>query len=107
MGRLLKSIEPQQGGDRRSDQRGSTSPLITRKQAITDAGLSEDQGKDALRVASLRSCGGLFISAQSIVMVKLFAGGKGGGKNAAGMVISSAFPMTDKPVDSDPRLVIQ
>jgi len=52
-GELLKQIEPQKGGDRKSDQRDCTDPLITRTQAATEAGMSERQRKTALRVATV------------------------------------------------------
>lgn len=55
-GELLKQIEPQQGGDRgggRGNQGGGVSPMVSRKQAMADAGMSVDQGKTALRVASI------------------------------------------------------
>lgn len=48
-GELLKQIEPLQGA--RSDLGGAT-PL-SRKQAIADAGMSSDQGKQALRTANI------------------------------------------------------
>ncbi|WP_050742986.1 MULTISPECIES: hypothetical protein [unclassified Shinella] len=54
-GELLKQIEPQKGGDRKSGQyqKGGTSPLITRKEAAEHAGLSPDQAKQAIRVANV------------------------------------------------------
>lgn len=54
-GELLAEIEPAQGGDRRSGdyQRDTGDPLISRKAAATDAGLSDRQRKTALRVASI------------------------------------------------------
>jgi hypothetical protein len=49
-GELLKLIEPQQGGDRKS-KRPAAAPLKTkRQQAATDAGLSSRQAKTAIRV---------------------------------------------------------
>lgn len=54
-GELLREIEPQQGGDRRSDQWDGDGPLVSRKQAAADAGLSERQQKQALRVARVPS----------------------------------------------------
>lgn len=54
-GELLAQIEPQKGGDRKSDeyQKDGRGPLISRKDAARDAGLSERQQKQALRVASV------------------------------------------------------
>ena len=52
-GELLKQIEPQQGGDRRSNQRDGAVPLVTRTSAADGAGLSERQRKTALRVADV------------------------------------------------------
>lgn len=52
-GELYKQIEPQRGGDRRSDQRDAAGPLMTRKQAAGDAGMSERQMKTAIRVANV------------------------------------------------------
>lgn len=49
-GELLKQIEPQQGGDRRST---GGSPPVGRKAAAAAAGLSEHQRKTALRVANV------------------------------------------------------
>ncbi len=49
-GQLLKQIEPQQGGDRRSKGR---CPPLDRKRAASDAGLSDDQRKTAIRVANV------------------------------------------------------
>jgi hypothetical protein len=51
-GELLDQIEKKQGGDRR-DQRGGKSPLVSRKSAAKAAGMSDDQMKDALRVAKV------------------------------------------------------
>ncbi len=53
MGELLKQVEPSKGG-RPSETRGGGSPsLNTRKGAADAAGLSSDQRKQALRVASI------------------------------------------------------
>lgn len=51
-GELLKQIEPGKGG-RPSETRGDTPPSLTRKQAMADAGMSADQGKQAIRVANV------------------------------------------------------
>lgn len=51
-GELLKQIMPSKGG-RPSETRGVASLSLSRKQAAEDAGLSEDQRKNALRVASI------------------------------------------------------
>ena len=51
-GELLKEIEKAQGGVRRN-QEGGVSPLVSRKQAAADAGLSPDQAKDVVRVANM------------------------------------------------------
>lgn len=48
-GELLKQIEPQQGA--RTDL--GEAPPQSRKQAMAEAGMSVDQGKTALRVASM------------------------------------------------------
>lgn len=50
-GELLKQIEPQQGGDRKS--KGGQPPVDSRKSAADAAGLSEHQRKTALRVANV------------------------------------------------------
>jgi hypothetical protein len=52
-GELLQQIEPQQGGDRRSDQREGDLPLVSRKSAADEAGMSDWQRKTALRVANV------------------------------------------------------
>ncbi|MCA3488304.1 MAG: hypothetical protein IOD05_01945 [Rhodobacter sp.] len=52
-GELLKQIEPQQGGDRRSDQRDAADPLVSRKAAAAEAGFSERQAKTATRIATI------------------------------------------------------
>ena len=49
MGELLEAIEPQSGGDRKSN--GGHPPLDTRTSAARSAGLSEHQQKQAVRVA--------------------------------------------------------
>jgi hypothetical protein len=49
-GQLLKEVEPQSGGDRRSTGRDRP---VGREQAATDAGLSERQRKTALRIANV------------------------------------------------------
>ena len=46
-GELLRQIEPERGGDRRSDQRGGAPPL-NRTSAAKAAGLSDDQRRAAL-----------------------------------------------------------
>ena len=53
VGQLLQEIEPKRGIV--SSEKGGTHPLSasTRKQAAVDAGLSDDQRKTALRVASV------------------------------------------------------
>lgn len=51
-GELLKQIEPNPGG-RPSETKGHASPSYSRKQAMAEAGMSVDQGKTALRVASI------------------------------------------------------
>jgi len=51
-GELLKEIEKAQGGVRRN-QGGGVSPLVSRKQAAADAGLSPDQAKESIRVANV------------------------------------------------------
>ena len=51
-GELLKQIMPSKGG-RPELTRADTDPSLTRSQAAEDAGLSERQRKDALRVATL------------------------------------------------------
>jgi len=52
-GELLKQIEPQQGGDRKSEeyQREGAHPLISRTDAAREAGLSTHQAKQAGRCA--------------------------------------------------------
>lgn len=50
-GELLKEIEPQQGGDRKS--KGGQPPVDSRKAAGDAAGLSNHQRKTALRVANV------------------------------------------------------
>ncbi|KFL24950.1 hypothetical protein JP74_21995 [Devosia sp. 17-2-E-8] len=54
-GELLKQIEPQKGGDRKSAeyQSGDAPTLISRKQAASDAGMSRDQMHTAIRVANV------------------------------------------------------
>jgi len=54
-GELLAEIEPARGGDRGNQYRqmDGGDPLPSRKQAASDAGLSERQMKDGLRVASI------------------------------------------------------
>jgi len=51
-GELLKEIDKAQGGDRRN-QEGGKSPLVSRKNAAADAGLSPDQAKQSIRVANV------------------------------------------------------
>lgn len=51
-GELLKTI-PVSSGGRPSETRGDASPSLTRTQTARDAGMSDDQRKNALRVASL------------------------------------------------------
>jgi hypothetical protein len=50
-GELLKQVEPQQGGDRRSN--GGHAPVESRKSTADAAGLSDHQRKTALRLASI------------------------------------------------------
>jgi hypothetical protein len=50
-GVLLKEIEPARGANQ--NIRGDTPPKVTRTQVARDAGLSDDQRKTALRVASV------------------------------------------------------
>ena len=50
-GELLKQIMTKHGANQNIE--GCTSPIVTRKQAAEDAGLSDDQRKNALRVASI------------------------------------------------------
>lgn len=52
-GELLKQIEPQKGGDRVSDQRDANGPLVSRSSVARDAGMSERQQKNALRIANI------------------------------------------------------
>jgi len=53
-GELLKAIEPAKGGDRGNAATGGRLPVgETRKSVATSAGLSKDQQKQALRVASI------------------------------------------------------
>lgn len=54
-GELLKQIDPQRGGDRKSAeyQSGDAPTLITRSQVAADAGMSRDQMHTALRVANV------------------------------------------------------
>lgn len=54
-GELLKQIEPQNGGDRKSDQYQSEGDhtLITRESAARDAGMSKHQQVQAIRIANL------------------------------------------------------
>ncbi len=52
-GELLKQIEPQQGGERRSDQRDGADLLVSRKSAAAEAGFSERQAKTAQRIATI------------------------------------------------------
>lgn len=54
-GELLKQIEPQQGGDRKSEeyQKAGDHPLISRTDAARDAGMSPHQAKQAVRIASI------------------------------------------------------
>ena len=53
-GELLKQIEPSKGGDSSLfNAKEGDRPSVTRKQAATDAGMSEHQRKQALRVASV------------------------------------------------------
>jgi hypothetical protein len=52
-GELIRQIEPARGGDRRSDQRDGSVPLVSRKQAAFDAGLSERQMKQVQRMANV------------------------------------------------------
>ena len=51
-GELLKQIEPANGA-RTDKPRDGADPKLTRKQAATDAGLSERQRKTAIRVANI------------------------------------------------------
>lgn len=50
-GELLKQIEPSKGG--RPETKGGGPPSFSRKQAMKDAGISPDQGKQAIRVANI------------------------------------------------------
>lgn len=50
-GELLKKTKPAKGGDRKS--KGGHPPVDSRKAAARDAGLSEHQAKQAMRVASV------------------------------------------------------
>lgn len=52
-GELLKQVEPQRGGDRRSDQSTATDTLITRTAAAEEAGLSKRQADTAKRLANV------------------------------------------------------
>lgn len=55
-GELLDQIDPAKGGDRgggRGNQRDGTVPLVSRKQAASEAGLSERQAKQVLRMAQV------------------------------------------------------
>ena len=54
-GELLKQIEPQRGGDRKSDDYQSTAAdtLISRKDAAEQAGMSKRQAVTAIRVANV------------------------------------------------------
>lgn len=54
-GELLKQIEPQQGGDRKSDeyQKAGDHPLISRTDAAREAGMSPHQAKQAVRIANI------------------------------------------------------
>ena len=54
-GELLKQIEPQKGGDRKSDeyQTAGTGPLMSRKEAGEAAGMSKRQAVTAIRVANV------------------------------------------------------
>lgn len=54
-GELLKQIEPQQGGDRKSAeyQRDGYGPLMSRRDAGEQAGMSDRQIKTAIRVANI------------------------------------------------------
>jgi len=54
-GELLKQIEPAQGVRTDLEHRVGTPPMLTRKQAAEDAGLSNDQMKQAIRVANVPS----------------------------------------------------
>lgn len=54
-GELLKQIEPQTGGDRKSEeyQRAGGDTLVSRKEAAEQAGMSERQQVTAIRVANV------------------------------------------------------
>jgi hypothetical protein len=54
-GELLKQIEPQKGGDRKSDeyQREDAHPLVSRQHVAAQAGMSPHQAKQAIRVANV------------------------------------------------------
>ena len=52
-GELLQAIPPARGGDRGNAATGGRSPIGTRARAARDAGMSADQRKTALRVASI------------------------------------------------------
>lgn len=54
-GELIKQIEPQRGGDRKSDEYQSTGnhTLITREDAARDAGMSKHQQVQAVRIANI------------------------------------------------------
>jgi len=54
-GELLKQIEPQNGGDRKSDeyQGVGSDTLITRKDVAEQAGMSKRQAVTAVRVANI------------------------------------------------------
>lgn len=54
-GELLKQIEPAKGVRTDLEHRGGTTPMLTRKQAAEEAGLSNDQMKQAIRVANVPS----------------------------------------------------
>jgi len=51
VGELLQELEPKRGANQ--NIRGGTPPKVTRTSAARDAGLSDDQRKTALRVASV------------------------------------------------------
>lgn len=53
VGELLQTFEKSRGGRPTQKTRGGTSPSSTCTSAVRDAGLSDDQRKTALRVASL------------------------------------------------------
>lgn len=52
-GELLAQIEPQQGGDRKSDQKAAAHPLVSRTEAARDVGFSAHQQKQAVRIAAV------------------------------------------------------